>query len=259
VEAPSLARYRSRIVERLRHVLAGDAPLRDVLRLRAGLEDEAGKASDACGPLLRPTLTLALGEQFGANPDAALSAAVSIELVDRFLQIHSGATYRERQTGPDRWDEAQAINAGDLALSLALAEASRAGDEVLGWLVGAARQAIEARSHTASSDVSAPSPDDPAMGVEEEVESLFRCACELGAIVGGAPREAQIRLEEVGFHLDRALSEIGGTGPDLGELDAHLARAMRAWAELPESKKGTAWMQGLCDSIRATATPGGAR
>ena len=143
VESTLLSRFRSTIVEGLRCVLSGDTPLRDVLRYHVGLEDESGAPAEALGKLVRPSLTLLIADELGGDPELALSAALSLELVHEFSLIHDDVqdgdeTRRGRPTIWNRYGEAQAINAGDLMLVLALTEARSTGDELLGRVLDAA-------------------------------------------------------------------------------------------------------------------------
>lgn len=79
--------------------------------------------SDA-GKRLRPLFTLLCCRAAGGNPERALPAAASVELVHNFSLIHddiedNSATRRGRATVWALWGEPQAVNAGDALFSIA--------------------------------------------------------------------------------------------------------------------------------------------
>ena len=236
-----VSRYRSRIVERLRCVLAGNAPLRNVLRYHVGLEDETGAPNQAFGKLVRPSLTLFIAEELGGDPEDALSAAVSLELVHGFSLVHDDVQdgdemRRGRPTVWSRWGEPQAINAGDLMLALALAEAGAAGDAVLKRLLDAVIEMIEGQALDVSFEARWPRMDEYAAMIDKKTGALFRCACELGAVLADAPREVRNRLNGIGRELGRAvqirddLLGIWGSESELGKpVRADLRRRKKSY------------------------------
>ncbi len=143
---------RARIAERICAILAGEGSLRTELRSRIAVEDGSfplGAAADAFDA----------AEQLGAGPDAALAAATAVALIDGFAQVRAG-------TEPG--DEAGAINAGDLFLSLAFSEARQAGAVVLERTLDACVAWIETRDR----------------------EALARSACAIGEAAAGASIES---------------------------------------------------------------------
>ena len=108
-------RSRRRIAERMRAVLAGEGFLRTDTRRRIGMEDESF-ASPATVEVLDTA------ERHGADPDVALAAATTVALLGAFVRVRT-----EIEPG----SEADAINAGDLLLSLAYDEAGAAGTAAL--------------------------------------------------------------------------------------------------------------------------------
>ena len=333
VEPTLLSRFRPPIAEGFRRVLSGDAPLREVLRYHVGLEDEAGAPKEALGKLVRPAITLFIAEELGGDPEGALSAAVSLELVHEFSLVHDDVQdgdvmRRGRPTVWSRWGEPQAINAGDLMLALALAEAEKAGGVVLGRLLAAVIEMIEGQALDVSFEARWSSMDEYTAMIDKKTGALFRCACELGAILAGAPREVRDLLNEIGRELgrayqirddllgiwgselelgkpvgadirrgkktypvvaaagradeeerrimqdafametvsDEALSEVVETMERLGvrgdgahEMNAHLEDVLSEWERLPVSEDGMQQMRELCESLRLTKAPGGAR
>lgn len=241
MEATLLSRYRPTIVQGLRRVLSGDAPLRNVLRYHVGLEDEFGASTEAFGKLIRPSITLLIAEVLGGATEAALPAAVSLELVHEFSLIHDDVQdgdemRRGRPTVWSRWGEPQAINAGDLMLVLAMAEARVAGDEALGRLLDAVIEMIEGQALDISFEARWPSMDEYTAMIDKKTGALFCCACGLGAIVAGAPRGVRDRLNEIGRELGRAyqirddLLGIWGSESELGKpIGADLRRRKKSY------------------------------
>jgi geranylgeranyl pyrophosphate synthase len=184
---------------------------------------------------------------------------VSLRLVREAERIRNDHPIRVR------CGEAQAINAGDLALSLALGEAAKAGAGALCRVVAWATEGIEKRTARTSSARRGRSASESGERIDGKTGAVLAHACELGAIAADASEENRNRLGGIGGELDRALEirgawiEVGDGGSELGELDRHLERAMRAWEELPCSENGRAWMQEACDFIRSWVSTGGGR
>ena len=250
VESTLLSRFRSTIVEGLRCVLSGDTPLRDVLRYHVGLEDESGAPAEALGKLVRPSLTLLIADELGADPELALAAAVSLELVHEFSLIHDDVqdgdeTRRGRPTIWNRYGEAQAINAGDLMLVLALTEARSTGDELLGRVLDAAIEVVEGQALDVSFEARWPDMSEYEGMIDRKTGSLFRCACELGTIVAEASHEVRDRLNEIGRELGRAyqirddLRGIWGSESELGKpIGADLRRRKKSYPVVAAAAKG---------------------
>ena len=122
-----LERSHRRIGERMRILLAGDGSLRTDTRRRIGMED---------GSFVSPPAAEALdtAERHGAVPDAALAAGTAVALLDAFVRV---------RTGIEPGNETDAINPGDLLLSLALDEAWAAGPAVFERTLAACVEWIE--------------------------------------------------------------------------------------------------------------------
>ena len=269
MEPKPFAGYRPILVEELRRVLAGEGPLRSVLRYHVGLEDASGAPAEALGKLIRPSVTLLVTDGLGGDPRAAVPAAAALELVREFSLIHGDVQDRDevrrgRPTVWSQWGEAQAINAGDLMLVLALVEAGRAGDAVRERVLGATVEMIEGQAL----DVSI---DGPATGdeytdlIDRKTGALFRCACELGGIVAGASPEVRERLNGIGRELGRAyqirddllsqkrshpvVTTVGkANGADA--VKAHLENVTREAERLPFRERELGEMRALCESLK---------
>ncbi|HUJ61722.1 MAG TPA: polyprenyl synthetase family protein [Kofleriaceae bacterium] len=195
----------------------------------------AAMAYAATGPgkRIRPTLALAAAEACGGTRDAAMPAAIAVELLHAYTLVHDDLPAmddddlrRGRPTVHVAFGEAIAILAGDglqTAAFAALAElGARAGDAVavLARRAGAAEllagQAI---------DLTRP-PRDLA-----EIErmhaaktgALFAASTELGAIAAGAPRATCEALGRYGLAIGIAFQHADDR--DDAELVAHAAAA----------------------------------
>jgi geranylgeranyl diphosphate synthase type I len=241
VEPKLLSRYRPMIVDGLRSALSGGAQLREVLRYHVGLEDESGAPAEVFGKLIRPAIILFIVEELGGDPEFALSAAAALELAHEFSLIHDDVqdgddTRRGRPTVWSRWGESQAINAGDLMLALALVEAQKLGDAVLGRLLNAVIEMIEGQALDLSFEARWPSMDEYTAMIDRKTGALFRCTWELGAILAGARQETRDRLNKIGRELGRAvqirddLLGIWGSESELGKpIGADLRRRKKSY------------------------------
>lgn len=96
----------------------------DMLLYQLGL-DECGGAEKGRGKRIRPLLVLQACQAAGGDWQQALPAAAAVEMVHNFSLIHDDIqdrsdTRRGRPTIWKKWGEAQAINAGDAMLNLAV-------------------------------------------------------------------------------------------------------------------------------------------
>jgi geranylgeranyl diphosphate synthase type I len=114
--------YRHRLEEGLRGLIGGGgswALLQRMASYHLGFEDEVGaRLAGYPGKLLRPSLLLFVCEALGGEPEAALPAALALELVHTFSLAHDDIQDRdeERHGRPTAWrlfGPAQAINLGD--------------------------------------------------------------------------------------------------------------------------------------------------
>jgi len=273
VEPKPFAGYRPILVEELRRVLAGGGPLRSVLRYHVGLEDASSAPAEALGKLIRPSLTLLIADELDGDPRAAVPAAAALELVHEFSLIHDDVQDRNevrrgRPTVWRRWGEAQAINAGDLMLVLALAEAGRAGDAVRERVLDATVEMIEGQALDVSFD-GLTTLEEYTDLIDRKTGALFRCACELGGIVAGASPEVRERLNGIGRELGRAYQirddlldalcpsktsypavTAMAKGDRANAVNARLENVSRQAERLPFGETGLGEIRALCESLR---------
>ncbi len=223
-----LSRYGDRIEQGLRDALVGESLLYWALRYHVGLEDERGVPCRTLGKLLRPSLVLFTADEFDADPARALSAAVGLELIHNFSLIHDDiqdrdAVRRGRRTVWSLYGVEQAINAGDLMQTLAMAQALQAGEESLGVLLRATVEMIEGQGLDLAFEK-----EEVTLGVyfemvDKKTGALIRCALELGGVLGGGQATVIRDLVGLGRALGRAfqirddLLGVWGNGAETGK------------------------------------------
>jgi geranylgeranyl diphosphate synthase type II len=210
------------------------------------------------GARVRPQLTLAVARACGADPAAALPAAVAVELIHCASLVHDDlpcfddADERRGQPTVHRaFDEATAVLVGDalivLAFELMSAECASASTrlavvQVLAAAVGAndglaAGQAAELEPHV-----------DVAVYHRRKTGSLFEAAVEIGAILGGISAREWLPVGEAlgrAYQLaDDLVDEVGDAtsagkpiGQDLLHGRPNAARALglaQAFARVKE-------------------------
>jgi geranylgeranyl diphosphate synthase type I len=211
-------RFRPALLAGLREAVeARPAPPFPQMRYHFGWEDTAGRPEEARGgKLLRPTLCLAACESLGGDAEAALPAAVAIELLHNFSLIHDdvedeSAKRHGRATLWTLWGVAEAINVGDAMFALAhatalrLAERGHAAERV----VEAVRLLDEASlrlcegQHRDLTGASVSRGEYLAM-VEGKTAALLGAACAIGALLGGGDEAAVRAFAGFGWELGLA-------------------------------------------------------
>lgn len=204
-----LEAYRDRIERGLSRALHGHAPLRALLRYHIGLEDETGAPARATGKWLRPSLVLFVAEQLGGASDVALSSAVGLELIHGFSLIHDDIQDRDRvrRGRPAVWTICgieQAINAGDLMHTLAIAAALDSSPAAANCLIRATQQMIEGQSQDLDFERRTVTSNEYLTMVDRKTGALLRCAFELGGIAAEAEDRVLATLTALGQAVGRA-------------------------------------------------------
>ncbi len=195
-------------------VAQGKPPLADMIRYQMGWADRFTQR-----PLLSPPprwhgmMCLLTCEAVGGDASRALPAAAGLELLHEFCRLHGdieeGVPERERrQTVWWAWGPSQAINAGDSLFALArLAILSLPARGLSPVVVGevalrvdqATRALFEAQHHyLRSRDILGQSPEAYVQGIEARSGTVMGCAASVGALLGGANREAHRQFEMAG-------------------------------------------------------------
>jgi geranylgeranyl diphosphate synthase type I len=206
---PLLDRYREAIVAGLRRSLDDEGPLSVILRYHVGLADREGGPADALGKLLRPALVLFTAEELGGSVEAAMPAAVGLELVHGFSLIHDDVQDRDdlrrgRPTVWRIWGVPEAINAGDRMQALAIRNTLEAGPEAAEILLDATVRMIDGQSMDLSFEDRFVEPDDVLRMIDRKTGALFVCAFELGGACAGAEVSVRESLRAIGRSVGRA-------------------------------------------------------
>ncbi|MEV4459076.1 family 2 encapsulin nanocompartment cargo protein polyprenyl transferase [Microbispora sp. NPDC049633] len=209
-----LARTRDLVEPALRHAVGTLPPsMRRVAGYHFGWWDARERPVRAGGgKVLRPAFTLLAAEGAGGDADAALPAAVAVELVHNFSLVHDdvmdGDTLRRHR--PTVWNvfgRAEAILAGDSLLALAftvLAGGGRPAESTR-----ALARCVQSLLDGQSADLGFERRADVGLGecvrmAEGKTGALFGCACALGGLHGGATVEQVAALRVFGDRVGLA-------------------------------------------------------
>ncbi len=189
--------------------------VRRVVDFHFGWCDEHGNpTSTDNGKAIRPTLVLLTSEAAGGELDAALPAAVAVELVHNFSLLHDDVMDGDvkRRHRPTAWavfGSGPAILAGDALLALAfdtLAAAGGArGSDAVRMLSAAVQGLVDGQvadvAFESRADVELDECLDMARG---KTGALIGCACALGELVATGDRERVDRMRAFGERLGLA-------------------------------------------------------
>jgi geranylgeranyl diphosphate synthase type I len=181
-----------RTIERYR----GSSPVYEMVRYHFGY---AGGAAAQHGKRLRPQLLLRVALAEGGQPEAALDAAVAVEILHNYSLVHDdiedGDRVRHgRPTVWARYGVAHGINAGDALCALSYLTLLGARDQPsdrVGAMTAVLHRANLAMCEGQALDIAFESRGEVTMSeyramIEGKTASLFGAACELGALSAGA-------------------------------------------------------------------------
>lgn len=188
-----------------------ECELKRIFNYHLGLEDHISKQ----GKRIRPMLTLLCAEGAGGDWKQALPAAASIELVHNFSLIHDdieddGRKRRGKDAVWVKWGLAKGLNAGDVMFSTAFKVLECMNKELPSDI------SLSATNLLADTCLKLTSGQQDDIGFQEkkhiEVDqyyqmiagktaALIAAACQMGAIVAGKDREAQMKFCEFGHAL----------------------------------------------------------
>lgn len=203
--------------EILRHYMAARLPMieaalsRAVASLPGPVQPIATHIFQAGGKRLRPVLTLLMGNLFTGDDHRLYDLAVTVEMLHAATLLHddildNSDSRRGRPSAHLHFGLTQAILAGDALLAAA-------NGMVAEWDIPALTRSFSlATSCTAAGEIlelSSLKRVDLAPGVYENIVRgktawLLRCACELGAIAGGAGVKELALAAEYGENLGMA-------------------------------------------------------
>ncbi|WBQ08130.1 family 2 encapsulin nanocompartment cargo protein polyprenyl transferase [Kribbella sp. CA-293567] len=180
-----------------------------------GWEDEEGAPAHADGgKALRPALVLLAAQAVGGTAEAAVPAAVAVELVHNFSLLHDDVmdcdlTRRHRATAWSVFGLGPAILAGDALLSLAFEvlvdSGNHAADEAARMLGSGVQELVDGQL----SDSHFETRDDVVLSecvrmAQLKTGALLGCSTALGALFGGGRSEQVDHLRLYGEDLGLA-------------------------------------------------------
>ncbi len=203
----TISEYLNIIENKLKSIDYPDSP--------AGLYDPIAYTLDGGGKRLRPTLTLAACEAFGAEAERALNQAIAVEMFHNFTLLHDdvmdGADMRRgRPTVHIRWDDRTAILSGDAMLTMSnrLVRSGCTPEQaaaVSDLLDATAMEVYEGQQFDmdfeSQNDVSV---DDYLNMIRLKTSVLLGCAARMGAIMAGADSKSQQAIYDYGVMLGMA-------------------------------------------------------
>nr|WP_257019545.1 polyprenyl synthetase family protein [Streptomyces sp. TLI_235] len=182
-----------------------------------GLQEFGGKPSGG-GKSFRPALVFLLAQGVGGSAEAAVPAAVAVELVHNFSLLHDDVMDGDalRRHRPAAWTVfgiPQAILAGDALLTLALQVLAEQDAPVATDAVSHMADALLDLVEGQSADISFENRTD--VGLAEclamasgKTSALIGAACMLGALMGGAPHDRAESARQYGLQLGLAFQLI---------------------------------------------------
>ncbi|WP_067457292.1 polyprenyl synthetase family protein [Actinomadura macra] len=234
------------------------ADVRRVAGYHLGWWDEHERPAGADGgeQAIRPALALLCGEAVGAGPAGALPAAVAVELVHTFSQLHGDlmdgtATRRRRPAAWTVFGIPQTMLAGDSLLVAAVDTLAAGHPDVASRALrdlSAGLQDLCAGQSAALRLASAPGAtlDDCHEVIAGRTASLLGCACSLGAMHGGGTEQVRLMRmfgERLGHALQLAADVHGIWGDPRGTgrpVHSDLARRKRSLPVVAALASGTA-------------------
>jgi geranylgeranyl diphosphate synthase, type II len=262
-----------------------EAALQKAVEFGPGCPPHLAEAIRYCllapGKRLRPQLVLLAAETCGGSVDAALPAAVAVEMVHAYSLVHDDLPAmdnddlrRGRPTCHKQFDEATAILAGDALLARAfetLATAAGPPERRAAFCAELGRAAgAEALVGGQADDLAA---EFRHVGLERlqsihrrKTGALFRASLQLGAIAADASADQQAWLAAYGDHLGHAfqivddLLDVAGqeasVGKRVGKDRDHGKVTYPALLGIEESRRGAAE---LIEQATAALAPFGER
>ena len=199
----------------------------------AVLYEPARYVLEGGGKRIRPILLLLVAEAYGRPADAALPAALAVEVFHNFTLVHddimdASDERRGRPTVHVKWDVGTAILVGDLLMGRSYELLGEVDDTPLEALYEVYHPMVKQLCSGQALDASFE--DEPVVSVEAYLDmidgktaALLSAAFELGAVVGEAPRAHRERLRAAGrlvgraFQIQDDLLDVVADGEDWGK------------------------------------------
>ena len=177
----------------------------------AGLYEPIKYTLEGGGKRLRPTLLLLACHTFCGDYSRAVSQALGIEMYHNFTLLHDDVmdkseVRRGRPTVHRRWNESTAILSGDAMLTMAnqlIVENAEDKAQLINELFNKmAMEVYEGQQY----DMDFENRDDVSLDeylemIRLKTSVLLGAACEIGAIMGGAPPDNAARLRNMAINM----------------------------------------------------------
>lgn len=212
---PALAAAREFVDPELRKAVDRlDEDTRRVCQYHFGWIDANGAPDDRCGKSIRPALVLLSAQGGGGDYGQALSVAAAIELVHNFSLLHDDLmdgdlSRRHRPTAWAVFGRSNALLAGDALLGLAtetvLLDPSPGSAVAARTLSTAIRKLIAGQADDLGFEKRTNVTVDECLTMSGgKTAALLACACSIGALFVGAPRQSVAQLHAFGSELGMA-------------------------------------------------------
>ena len=165
------------------------------------------------GKRIRPILSLITADACGLNPEEAVSASISIELLHNFTLIHDDIMDNDdlrhgNETIHKKWNDSIAILSGDAMLAIALLklnEIPKYSSSILkkfneGLIEVCEGQALDLYFQ----EKEIISEDDYLTMIHKKTAFMIGLSAEIGAILANADKNIQIKMKKYGFLIGRA-------------------------------------------------------
>jgi geranylgeranyl diphosphate synthase type I len=233
--------------------------LRHMAGYHVGWWDAEGNPVSTVGKAIRPAFALACTRAAGGTSDAAIPAAVAIELVHDFSLLHDDVMDCDltRRHQPAAWTvfgTGQAILVGDVLFALAVEQLDDAAQVRV--LAAAVRELCVGQSADVAFE------DRPVVDVAEcesmvegKTGALLGAACQLGAMAAGLSSSQAARYREFGRELGLAFQLVDDL---LGIWGDPTLTGKPAGNDLASRKKSLPVVFALCSDTPAGASLAGA-
>ncbi len=198
--------YRKLVDSELENVIKPGGP--------RSLYDPVKYILDSGGKRIRPVLLMFACESAGGSADAALNAAVAIEMLHNFTLVHddimdNADSRRGIKTIHKKWNENVAILAGDQLIGLAYSQLLKTDSirikEIVEVFTEGIIEVCEGQSFDKefekSADVSIP---EYLMMIRKKTSKLLEASALIGAIIGGASKESLISFRDYALNIGLA-------------------------------------------------------
>lgn len=176
----------------------------------SNLSDSTHHIMTLQGKRLRPIVVLMVAQGFGVSTDAAMPAAISIEVFHNFTLVHDdimdkAPLRRGTVTVHEKYGVDKAIVTGDAMLPHSIGLLIKGNEDKAAVLIKSflkmAQEVMEGQQYDMEFETQETVTVEEYMNmIRLKTSVLFGCACEIGAILGNASVEDQKKLYDFGLY-----------------------------------------------------------